>query len=227
MDRSFAGSVVAVIGASGGLGRCFVEQLHAAGATVLLCGPHRERLEPLAQGNDAVVEMDLRDSRAGDAVVLAAQSLGRLDGVVNAAGVVAFGALAELDDVTIEEVFLIDVLGPLWLTKRVSPMLSEAKGWMVHISGVIAEAPMPNMAVYSAAKAAMSAANRSLFRELRRQDIFVCDARPPHTETGLATRALAGTAPKFPVGASPDAVVDRILSALIEGRAELAGADFA
>lgn len=226
MSRSFANSVVAIIGAGGGLGTQFVEQLRADGARLLLAGPHPERLTPLSRPGDAVVGLDLRDCSAGDALVSAANEMGRLDGVVNAAGVVAFGPLAELDDVVLEELFLVDVLGPLWLTKRVAPLLSASNGWIVHVSGVIAESPMPNMMAYSAAKAAISAANRALHRELRRQNIFVCDARPPHTETGLATRALAGTAPRFPPGAEPGSVVARILQGVRDGVPELAGADF-
>ena len=227
MSRSFANSVVAIVGASGGLGTQFVEQLRAEGAQLLLAGPHPERLTPLCGPGDVVVPLDLRDARAGDTLAGVATELGRLDGVINAAGVVAFGGLAELDDVILEELFLIDVLGPLWLTKRVAPLLSASNGWLVHISGVIAESPLPNMAAYSAAKAAISAANRALHRELRRQNIFVCDARPPHTETGLATRALAGTAPRFPPGAQPSAVAARILQGVRDGVPELAGADFA
>ena len=226
MGRSFDGSVVAVVGASGGLGAQFVAQLRASGARILLGGPHPDRLAPLCETNDVVVPLDLRDSRAGEALVAAAQVIGRLDGVVNAAGIVAFGPLQDLDDFLVEELFLVDVLGRLWMTKRVAPLLSESRGFLVNVSGVIAEAPIANMAVYSAAKAAMSAANRALFRELRRQGIFVCDARPPHTATGLATRAISGVAPRFPPGLTPADVVARILRGVVEESAELAGGDF-
>jgi short-subunit dehydrogenase len=226
MSRSIAGGVVAVVGASGGLGSEFVSQLRAEGARIVLAGRNVERLEPLRRLADVVVPIDLRDAGAGDALVAAAQSFGRLDGLVNAAGVVAFGPLQELDDALIEELFLVDVLGPLWMTKRVAPLLSASKGFLVHISGSIAETPMANLAAYSAAKSAMSAANRAMFRELRRQGIFVCDARPPHTETGLAGRALAGSAPRFPAGLAPTDVVARIVRGIIDEQAELASTDF-
>lgn len=58
-------------------------------------------------------------------------------------------------------------------------------------------------------------------RELRRRRIDVIDARPPHTETGLATRPVAGVAPKMPVGLAPDAVAARIVSAIIAGERDL------
>jgi short-subunit dehydrogenase len=58
-------------------------------------------------------------------------------------------------------------------------------------------------------------------RELRRQQIDVIDARPPHTETGLADRPLAGVAPKLPTGLDPDTVAARIVSAIKDGERDL------
>jgi len=58
-------------------------------------------------------------------------------------------------------------------------------------------------------------------RELRRRQIDLIDARPPHTETGLASRAIAGVAPKMPVGLTPDAVAARIVAAIVSGERDL------
>jgi cyclic-di-GMP-binding biofilm dispersal mediator protein len=82
------------------------------------------------------------------------------------------------------------------------------------------------MAAYSAAKAGLSAATRALARELRRERIHVLDARPPHTETGLAERPIEGAAPPLPAGLTPDAVARRIVVGLLEGERELSAADF-
>jgi short-subunit dehydrogenase len=83
------------------------------------------------------------------------------------------------------------------------------------------------MVAYGASNAALTAADRALTRELRRAGVDVIDVRPPHTETGLAGRPLAGEAPRLPRGLDPDAVVRRVLDAIEEGRAEVASADFA
>jgi cyclic-di-GMP-binding biofilm dispersal mediator protein len=58
-------------------------------------------------------------------------------------------------------------------------------------------------------------------RELRRRQIDVIDARPPHTETGLATRAVAGVAPSMPQGLAADAVAARIVAAIVAGERDL------
>lgn len=228
MSRSLSGTVVAVVGGSGGLGAPTARRLADVGAHVVLAGPHGERLGRVGIDGAEVVELDLRDPSAGD--ILAArtkQRFGRLDGVVNAAGIVAFGPLLDTDDTVIEELFLTNVMGPLWLIKRLIPMLSESRGFVVNISAVVAEQPLPNMAAYSATKAALTAVDRSLGRELRRVGIRVCDVRPPHTETGLADRPLAGAAPKLPPGLRPEVVADRIIEAIVAGTTDVPSESFA
>lgn len=66
----------------------------------------------------------------------------------------------------------------------------------MNISGVIAETNLPGMAAYGASKAALRSFDQALAREARRRTVRVLDARPPHTETGLADRPIAGTAPR-------------------------------
>lgn len=204
MARSLDGAVVAVLGATGGLGRAITSALEHRGATVV--GASRSSTD---------VALDVRDVDAGDALAATARDRhGRLDGVVNASGIVAFGNLADTDDAVIEELFLTNVLGPLWLIRRVAPLLAEHGGFVVNISGVVAETPMPGMAAYSASKAALAAAATALRRELRRDGVTMIDVRPPHTETGLADRPLAGAAPKMPTGLDPADVAARIVAAI-------------
>lgn len=215
--RDLTDAIVAVVGATGGLGAPIVDSLESRGATVIRAGR--------SDGVDVVV--DLRDSRSGAGLVeFAVAKHGRLDGVVVAAGIVAFGDLAGTDDVVVEELFLTNSMGPIWLAARVEAALADAAGFFVNVSGVVAETPMPGMAAYSASKAAAAAATAAIAKEWRRKKITVTDVRPPHTETGLATRPLAGTAPKMPEGLAPAAVAERIVAAIEAGEREVSGADF-
>ena len=97
---------------------------------------------------------------------------------------------------------------------------------LVGISGVIAEQNLPNMSVYGASKAAVRSFNEGFAREARRSGIRVIDARPPHTETGLASRAIEGTAPNFPTGLDPVNVARRIIDAVANGETDLPTAAF-
>lgn len=225
-ERNLDGASVIVMGASGGIGRRIATQLSERGASLTLAA--RELAKLKAIGIDAtLVAADLRDAEAGKAVVSAAlAAYGRLDGLVNAAGVVAFGSLADTDDEVIEDLFLTNVLGPLWLMRAALPALTESRGFVANISGVVAEQPLAGMAAYAASKAALTAADRALARELRAAGITVTDARPPHTETGLADRPLTGVAPKLREGLQPDAVARRIIAAIIAGEREIPGEAF-
>lgn len=222
--RELGGARVAVVGASGALGSLVARELADRGARLILVGRDRGRLQSL--GIDApVVVADVGDATAGDAIVEAAQAAyGGLDGLVNAAGVVAFGPLVDTPDEVIEELFLANVVGPLFLVRRVLPLLEESQGFVLQISAVVAERALPGMAAYSASKAALSAVATALRPELRRSRVAVHDVRPPHTETGLATRPLYGEAPRLPEGLSPQAVASRIVDALAAGELDV-GAD--
>ena len=144
------GAVVAVVGASGALGSLVARGAARRGAHLVLAGRDRGRLGDVVQGAEVVVG-DLGDATLGDRVVEAAtRAHGRLDGVVNAAGVVAFGTLAETEDAVVEELFLTNVVGPLFLARRVLPALQESRGFLVNLSAVVAERPMAGMAAYSA-----------------------------------------------------------------------------
>lgn len=202
---------------TGGLGRALSESLAGKGATVIVAG----------RSGTVDVRIDLTDADTGAALVEHSLALyGRLDGVVIAAGVVAFGDLEGTDDTVIEELLLTNALGPLWLAKRVVPALRESRGFLVNLSGVVAATPLPGMAAYSASKAAAAAGFQALGRELRRAGVLVCDAQPPHTETGLATRPIAGTGPRFAAGMDPRAVADRVLTGVEADQAVITVGDF-
>lgn len=213
-----AGARVAVLGASGVLGGLISRSLASRGARLLLAGRDPDRLGSVGVQDASVVEADIRDPACGTEIAEAAKAaFGGLDGLVNAAGVVAFGTLAEHDDDTIEELFLTNAMGPLWLVRGVLPLLQESEGFVVQISGMVAEQPMPGLSVYAATKAALAAADVALARELRRVKVRVIDAKPPHTETGLARRAIFGVSPPLPEGLAPETVAERIVHAIESG----------
>jgi short-subunit dehydrogenase len=204
-----AGKNVLIVGATGALGSRIARRMSAAGATLVLTGTDRARLAALA----------------GDA-------MGGIDGVVVAAGVVAFGPAGELDAATTARLFAVNAIGPIGIIASAMPLLAEsaAEGrepFVLTISGVVAESPTAGLAAYSASKSALAAFVRASTREAKRAGIRLIDARPGHTETGLATRAIAGTAPAFPTGLDPDVVADRLLAAIVGDERDLPSTAFA
>ena len=210
---TLVGSSVVVLGASGGLGSPIARLAADRGAKLTLVGRDADRLAALGVPG-TVVTADLRLPEASASVMQAAvDAHGGIDVVVNATGVVAFGAVDELDVDTLEELFLTNTFLPVFVAKAALPHLSEGS-MLVNISGVIAEQNLPGMAAYGASKAALKSFSEGFAREARRKKVKVLDARPGHTETGLATRAIAGTAPAFPAGLDPLHVATVIVDAI-------------
>jgi cyclic-di-GMP-binding biofilm dispersal mediator protein len=207
------GARILVVGASGGLGSAIARELAGRGARLALAGRDAERLAGTGVEGTAVVA-DLRDGDAAERVVAEAeQALGGLTGVVYAAGVVAFGAVGELDEDDVDELLLLNYLAPARIAAAALARLG-AGGFVANLSAVVAEQPTLKMADYSAAKAALTAFDRVALLEARRREIRVIDIRPPHTETGLAGRPIAGRPPKLPPGLDPADVARRIVDAL-------------
>jgi NAD(P)-dependent dehydrogenase (short-subunit alcohol dehydrogenase family) len=221
------GAVVLVVGASGGLGSRIATLLAEAGAQVVRGGRDPGHLT----GADAYLA-DLRQPEGGPSLVAAAlASHGRLDGVVVAAGVVAFGPAGEIDDAAIDELFETNAKAPIRIRRAALPALlaSAADGrkpFVVTLSGVVSESPTAGMAAYSASKAALAAFVQAAGRELRRGGVRLVDARPGHTSTELSQHPVSGSAPAFGAGLDPDAVAARIVRAIVDDEKDLPSSEF-
>lgn len=215
MARDLAGKKILIVGATGVLGAELASQLSAAGASVSAIVRSAATLDQTTVTAHAIA--DITDSSA---LSSAFATLAPLDGVINAAGIVAFGPIAELDDETLAQLFAINTIAPIVMLREGSRHIAEG-GFFANITAVVAQQPMAGMAAYSASKAGIWGAMTGAARELRRQQIDVIDIRPPHTETGLANRPIAGVAPKLPQGLEPSVVAARIVKAIVDGERDL------
>ena len=215
------GAAVLVAGATGGLGSAIAGELHSRGAILTLVARNQSRLDSLPVPGVRFAA-DLRSAASCEQAVAAA---GKIDVLVNALGVVSFGSVAELSPEALANLFATNVFAPILLARAALPGMAQG-GAIVNISGVIAERNLPGMAAYGASKAAIRSFGQAFAREARRSQIRVLDARPPHTATGLASRAIEGMAPKMPEGISPGFVAQVICDALESGATDLPSTDF-
>ena len=215
----FAQKIALVAGGTGGLGGLIAAELRARGCIVTTVSRSHS-------SDTAHISADLRSPEAiSDVINTIVERHGALDIVINAMGVVAFGPLDATSIDTIEELFLTNTFAHIFLMKEA--LKCARQGFvLVGISGVIAEQNLPGMSVYGSSKAAVRSFNEALTREARRSGVRVIDARPPHTETGLASRAIAGDPPKMPAGLAPIKVAQRIVQAIADGETDLPSASF-
>ncbi|MCX6467433.1 MAG: SDR family NAD(P)-dependent oxidoreductase [Pseudonocardiales bacterium] len=210
------GARVLVAGASGVLGGGIARALREAGARVVAAGRDRDRLE----GEHVLTFEALDLERCAAVVDEAADHLGGLDVLVVAFGVAAFGPAEEADDVLAEHLLTVNTLAPMAMVRAAVPRM-EGSGTVAVLSAILADVPTAGMAAYSASKAGLSAWLTALRLEQRRKGVTVFDVRPPHIETGLADRAIAGQAPPMKAGATADELVGLVVDGIRTGRREL------
>ncbi len=208
-------SRVLIAGATGGFGGELARSFARRGARLVLSGRNEVALGALAGELEAQsITRDLTEPGSADALVTeAADILGGLDVVVNSIGVVAFGPASELDDATLDQLLAVNIVAPVRLARAALGRVAPG-GAIVNVSAIVADHPTAGMAAYSASKAALTAFDQAMGREARRAGVRVLDLRPPHMETGLAGRPIAGTPPKLVIGKDPAQMADRVVEAL-------------
>jgi cyclic-di-GMP-binding biofilm dispersal mediator protein len=161
------------------------------------------------------VQADITRPDGLTAVVDAVRAEG-LDSVILASGVVGFTQhdLMSLDDIA--NMITGNLVAPMQLVTLVSPLIRQG-GNVTIISGAVVDMPTLGMSTYTATKAGLSGFAGVLRRELRSRKISVLEARPPHTETGLADHPVFGTAPTLPTGLDPEFVAERIVATIESG----------
>lgn len=229
-SMDIVGNRILVTGGTGVLGGLIAAKLRAAGATTVVTGRPGERLNAALSDSEAF-GVDFEVPRSGAALIDAVLAAGPIDGIVFAHGVVAFGNVSDTSAATVAQLSAINFTSVAEIVTAAIPALRESKAsghepFITTISGVISESAVAGMAAYGASKSALRHFVAAAQRELRREGIRIFDTRPPHTETGLATRAIAGTAPNFPTGASPDAVAGRIVAAIAAGETDVPSTEF-
>ena len=141
---SLNGASVLLLGATGGLGRALGEELAARNAALPLVGRDQQRLDQLTAAGPRVA-LDLRSPDAcATAMRTAVEHHGKLDVVINAVGVVAFGDVATLSTDVMEDLFMTNTFIPIMVATEAMNTLSTG-GVIVNISGVIAEQNLPGM----------------------------------------------------------------------------------
>jgi cyclic-di-GMP-binding biofilm dispersal mediator protein len=224
--------VILVVGANGAFGTEFCSQLVAGGAKILGTARSAETSTRLSPTLEKGLILDLADTASIQTLAnyLLAES-GSIDGIVLASGLVAFGSVGETPVSVVENLMKVNATGQIALIQQLLPKLLESAAagkepFIVSISGVIAESPMAGLSAYSASKTALNGFATAATRELKKIGVRWLDARPGHTESGLATRAVFGTAPNFGAGKTVTEVVSRIIRAIQEDEKDLPSSEF-
>ncbi|MFF7989578.1 SDR family NAD(P)-dependent oxidoreductase [Kitasatospora xanthocidica] len=189
--------VVVVTGAGTGIGRATAHAFAAEGARVLAVGRRPEPLAETAAGYPSLIEplsADLTSPDAPEAIVGAAlERFGRLDVLVNNAGIVQSGqGLGGYDRAGIERLLGTNLIAPVMLGQAALPALSDSRGVIVNVSTAVGQRGWPSNAVYAASKAALETITRSWAVELAPRGIRVAAVAPGAIDTPIADHSGYG-----------------------------------
>ncbi len=187
------GKVVLITGASSGIGRAAAKAFAAQGAHVVLAARRRDLLESLEQELQSygvqvlVVETDLLNDDDIEALVdVALKAFGRVDVLVNNAGLAVGGAFESLDADAIRRMVRLNVTSLIRLTQLVVPrMVEQGGGVVVNVGSVAGGMFVPGQSAYAATKAAVHGFSVALRRELHGTGVFVSEVKPGWTRTPM------------------------------------------
>ena len=219
---SLEGAVAVVTGASAGIGVATARALRDRGARVVVAARLVDRLESLAAELDGLaVQCDVSSWDQVQALVRRAVGWGgRLDVMVNNAGVGAFGTLHEADPVRAAEMIRVNVVGVLnGIRAAGDVMVRQGSGGIVNVSSIVGEFPDPGGGAYAASKAAVDILSRTAYRELREHGVHVVLVKPALTDTEFSSVARGHD--RRMGGDPPEKVARWICDALESGSANV------
>jgi NAD(P)-dependent dehydrogenase (short-subunit alcohol dehydrogenase family) len=187
--------VALVTGATSGIGQAAALALADAGFEVI--GTGRNTARTVAHDGVTLLDLDVSDDASvSSAVQRVIDRFGRIDVLVNNAGIGSAGAAEESSIAQAQRVFDINVFGVMRMTKAVLPhMRAQGSGRIINISSVLGFLPAPYGALYAATKHAIEGYSESLDHEVREYGVRVLLVEPAYTKTGFDANIVQPDAP--------------------------------
>ncbi|MEM9773505.1 MAG: SDR family NAD(P)-dependent oxidoreductase [Chloroflexota bacterium] len=224
-------SVVLITGASAGIGAAITRQVAQAGGQLVLTGRRQSKLEGLvsscglAEHHVLILAGDIREQTFCQQLIDATvEKYGRVDVVINNAGLGHFGLLKDLHPDDFRQIWETNVYGLAWLSQAAAKQMliqtteahTQRRGQIINVSSIVEDRPLVNQGAYTASKAAVNGYSRALRMELAEDDITVSILYPGLTATEFHTARL-GSSPKNPnrsSGIPAEKVAEQVVKAI-------------
>ena len=202
MSLAIEGKIALVTGAGRGIGRAIILQLARAGASVVAAARTAEQIEAVAKeiagdgGRAVAIRTDLaQDSDICSLFDRIRERFGRLDVLVNNAGLGLFGPVEEFSAADFDRLVAVNLRGPfLCCQQAMRMMIPQGSGHIFNVSSVIGRVGSPFHGSYSASKFALSGLTEAMRVELRPFGIHVTEVCPALTATEFSDHVLDGSA---------------------------------
>ena len=196
MTADLTGQVALVTGAGRGIGRAIAEALADCGAYVLLAARTLEQIESAAaeitsHGAKAkAIRTDVTDEQSIAELFAEVRKIGRLDILVNCAGIGRFGLVQDFITKDLDDVLAVNLRGPfLCCSQAIRLMTVQKSGFIINISSVVGIKGYPNQAAYTASKHGLVGLTKSLASEAQEHNVRVSVILPGGVDTDLVAQA--------------------------------------
>src|SRR5437899_1731221 len=188
MAASSTKGAALVTGGSSGIGLAIARMLRDEGFELTLVSRRPERVESAAaELGAAAVAANMADADDCERVVAEHRDrFGRLDVLVNSAGIGIGGRVEDLPVKSLDLQLGVNLRGLFLVTQAAIPLLRESKGWIVNLASIAGTLPTPGLAAYGATKAAVIALTRSLNEELDADGVRAIALCPGFVDTPMA-----------------------------------------
>lgn len=230
--RDVCGSVVLITGAAGGLGAALCRRFASSGARIAALDLDAAKLDAVvaelgAGGAQALaLTGDVTEPASCRAAVAATLArFGKLDGLINNAGISHRSLLADTDPEVIRRVMEVNFFGAASLTQAALASIVARRGFIVAVSSVAGFSPLTGRTGYAASKHALHGFFDSLRSEVEADGVGVTMVCPSFIRTGIGAAATDGngmpvSSPRITTGgeSTPEEVADRVFDAVAAGR---------
>jgi NAD(P)-dependent dehydrogenase (short-subunit alcohol dehydrogenase family) len=227
--RDFAGKVMLISGAAGGLGSALCRRYATAGARIVALDLDARKLEALgAELPPGTLTLSGNIADAGfcrSAIDNAITHFGALDGIINNAGITHRSLLQDTDPEVVRRVMEVNFFGALYLTHAALPQLIANRGVIAVVSSVAGFSPLIGRTGYAASKHALHGFFDSLRSEIEDDGVGITLICPSFIATGIDRAALgaaggSATSPRVTTGgvSAPDDIAQQLFEAIAGGR---------
>lgn len=196
MEIKFKNKVVVITGATRGIGKGIAERFYDSGATLILTGANKSKIEKL---NESVKDkkrikyfhLDLLNDRSIKTFVSKMRGYSRIDVCINNAGINKIGHIYDVDQKDWDDIVKVNLSGPFLLCKELGKIMKKRRyGRIVNIASIFSEITREKRAAYTATKSGLVGLTRTVSLDLAPYNVLVNSVSPGFILTDLTKRIL-------------------------------------
>ena len=190
MKISFKNKVVLVTGGEGGLGRSICNTFIKMGARVLVTTT-KKKLTNKRSRKKTYMQLNFNNKNSIQNFFNNLKKINKIDILINNAGINEPSSINEIDSNYLEEIYKVNLKGPILLTKEISKkMIKKRRGKIINISSIFGVVGRPGRSLYSATKFGLNGLTKSSALDLAKYNILVNSVSPGVINAGLTKKVL-------------------------------------